>query len=653
MPATSVSAGLGSDAFKGGMSMGALSGALGFTTPARERHAIIGFGLVAAVVVGALGAARPIVAHASTGTDYPMLGYNATHTSVSPDTTVSASSWDAFTLKHKVALGGFILSSPAVAYNTTLNENVVYVVTSGAPSVAAVNAATGAILWQKPLPQDAYSSPTVFDNTVYFGSEDFNLYAFDATTGALDCTFNTGGRIEASPLVEDIDSTGPTVFFGDTGKSEARNAGHEWALYGVGNSAGAACTERWMFNSWNNTNHGADGGSWSSPALGTDRLGRQLLVFGSNQPDDSVYGLNAATGAMVWRFQTAVGADSDVGAAPTISLPGGNGITDGAVYVMGKDQHEYALDFTTGALYWDFDLSTVNCSSDPVSGTALVGTMVLFNFCKWVYAVSATATGTGTTTLIWRTAASPAHSRASPVVSGGSGNQVVLRPDKGGNIDAYRVSNGSSLTAFNIGSTTTEITASPAVSAGEVFDAGVDGNLYILALGTSPVVSGVSPSSGPPAGGTAVTISGLNLSGATSVTFGGTAAAFTPVSNTEITSTSPAGSGTVDVRVTTGSGTSATSTSDQFTYTTGGTAPIVKTISPTSGPAAGGTFVTITGSNLTGATLVTFAGKAASFHVVSDTEITATSPAHAAGSVSVVVHSPGGISAKSHKFTYV
>ena len=331
--------------------MGAVSASSGFA-PARVRHAINGFGLLAVVLVGALGAVRPIVAQASTGTDYPMLGYNATHSSVSPDTTVSASSWDAFTLKHKVVLGGFILSSPAVVYNTNLNKNVAYVVTSGAPSVAAVDVATGAILWQKPLVQDAYSSPTVFGNTVYFGSEDFNLYAFDATTGALDCTFNTGGRIEASPLVENIDGTGPTVFFGDTGKSEARNAGHEWALYGVGNTAGAACTQRWMFNSWNNNNHGADGGSWSSPALATDHLGRQLLVFGSNQPDDSVYGLNAVTGAEVWRFQTAVGADSDVGAAPTISLPGVNGITDGAVYVMGKDQHEYALDLTTGGPGW-------------------------------------------------------------------------------------------------------------------------------------------------------------------------------------------------------------------------------------------------------------------------------------------------------------
>jgi hypothetical protein len=167
------------------------------------------------------------------------------------------------------------------------------------------------------------------------------------------------------------------------------------------------------------------------------------------------------------------------------------------------------------------------------------------------------------------------------------------------------------------------------------------------------VVSGVSPNNGPLAGGTSVTITGANLTGATSVTFGGTAASFTPVSDTQITATSPAGSGTVDVRVTAGGVTSAITASDHFTYSTGSSVPVVTTISPTSGPAAGGTLVTITGSNLTGATSVTFGGKAASFHVVSDTQITATSPSHAVGSVSVIVHAPAGNSSKTHKFTYV
>src|SRR5579863_9698541 len=242
--------------------MGSRMSVLEFATPTKPRITPLLLGVAALVAVGAIGGVGPVDAHASSSTDYPMMGYNSTHSAVSPDTTVSASNWDAFTLQHKVSLGGFVLASPAVAYNSTLNENVAYVVTSGAPSVAAVDAATGTILWQDALPADAYSSPTVFGNTVYFGSEDYDLYAYNATTGAQVCAFNTGGRIEASPLVVDMPGVGATVFVGDTGKSESHNFGHEWALYGVGNTAGEpACSQAWMFDSWNNTNKGIDGGS--------------------------------------------------------------------------------------------------------------------------------------------------------------------------------------------------------------------------------------------------------------------------------------------------------------------------------------------------------------------------------------------------------
>lgn len=59
------------------------------------------------------------------------------------------------------------------------------------------------------------------------------------------------------------------------------------------------------------------------------------------------------------------------------------------------------------------------------------------------------------------------------------------------------------------------------------------------------------------------------------------------------------------------------------------TEPVVTNVSPNTGPYAGGTSVTITGTNFTGATAVSFGGiPAASFTVVNDTTITATTPAH-------------------------
>jgi len=82
--------------------------------------------------------------------------------------------------------------------------------------------------------------------------------------------------------------------------------------------------------------------------------------------------------------------------------------------------------------------------------------------------------------------------------------------------------------------------------------------------------------------------------------------------------------------------------------------PTVTAISPTSGSTLGGTSVTITGTNLTGATAVTVGGVAATgVSVVNATSITATSPAHAAGTASVLVTTPGGTSAANTLYLYV
>ena len=99
-----------------------------------------------------------------------------------------------------------------------------------------------------------------------------------------------------------------------------------------------------------------------------------------------------------------------------------------------------------------------------------------------------------------------------------------------------------------------------------------DGDDIVLTAGTPavaapPTVTGLSPSSGPAAGGTSVTITGTGFTGATAVDFGTTAATDVVVVNdTTITADSPAGSGVADVTVTTPVGTSATLPADQFTY---------------------------------------------------------------------------------------
>jgi hypothetical protein len=105
----------------------------------------------------------------------------------------------------------------------------------------------------------------------------------------------------------------------------------------------------------------------------------------------------------------------------------------------------------------------------------------------------------------------------------------------------------------------------------------------------------ISPTSGIV--DTVVTITGTNLRNATQVKFGNTVVAGWTCNDdgTVIVTSAPLGEkGTVDVRVTNADGTSATSAADQFTYTAN-TEPLITAISPSSGPRAGNTEVTITG----------------------------------------------------------
>jgi hypothetical protein len=169
----------------------------------------------------------------------------------------------------------------------------------------------------------------------------------------------------------------------------------------------------------------------------------------------------------------------------------------------------------------------------------------------------------------------------------------------------------------------------------------------------APTVTAIAPNTGTPAGGTSVTITGANLTGATAVRFGTSNASITANSATSITATAPAGTGTVDITVTTAGGTSTASATDHFTYIV--PVPTVTSVSPNSGPTTGGTSVTITGTNLTGATAVKFGGNnATSFTVTSASQINAVAPAGSLGAVDVTVKTSSGLSAISSadQYTY-
>jgi hypothetical protein len=150
-------------------------------------------------------------------------------------------------------------------------------------------------------------------------------------------------------------------------------------------------------------------------------------------------------------------------------------------------------------------------------------------------------------------------------------------------------------------------------------------------------VAGISPSSGPTSGGTSVTVTGSGFTGATAVTFGGSAA-FAPTvfsDNLIIVTAPPHSAGPANVLVWAGGVASLPTSASVFTYVG---APTVTAVSPSGGSTSGGTVVTVSGSGFTGAIAVTFGGTAGTnLSVSSDTRLTVTAPAHAQGNVDVVV----------------
>ena len=97
---------------------------------------------------------------------------------------------------------------------------------------------------------------------------------------------------------------------------------------------------------------------------------------------------------------------------------------------------------------------------------------------------------------------------------------------------------------------------------------------------------------------------GTTFTGATAVKFGSTnATSFKVESETKITAVAPAG-GDAGCDRDHAQGTSATSSADQFSYVAA--LPTVTKVEPNRGVTEGGTLVTITGANLTGATAVKF-----------------------------------------------
>jgi len=184
---------------------------------------------------------------------------------------------------------------------------------------------------------------------------------------------------------------------------------------------------------------------------------------------------------------------------------------------------------------------------------------------------------------------------------------------------------------------------------------GYDGTRWTqLDNAPAPSVTSVDPSSGPSAGGTRVTIAGANFSAQALVTVGGAGCTVEgmPVTTSIVCITPPGSIGSTTVVVVNPDSQNGQKVNG-FTYA----APIVSSVTPSSGPTAGGTLVTVAGQHFHASATVTVGGTACplSGSVAADgTSLRCTTPAGSAGAATAAVKNPDNATGqKTGAFTYI
>ncbi len=463
---------------------------------------LVGASLCSQLAAGTLASASPIhhqtSVHDPSQFDWPEFHSGPSLNGWASNSPLSADNASGLGVTWSSDLYGAALDSPVVAYDAALQETLAYVGTETG-YFYAVNVANGRTVWSDWLGAPVRSTAAVSGNTVYVGTAITpRIYALNATTGSTVCSLLSVNSIEASPVVATPPGGITSVYIGveDGGST----AGPVVAMNA------STCAVEWQF-----TSYLQESGPWDPLSYTVDATGEPLVMFGTADPDSTAYAIDAVTGKLVWDFSATNPPPgvSDIGTGLVVSPPGANGFADGVVYFTTRYGELYALDLTTGAEIWSyiFDVEP-GAGETGISTVALDGTNVVFGLTRGVDDVDAV-----TGTLIW---SSPTPSGcdvdSSPAIAGAASTEVVAFADLCGKFRVVSLATGASLYTYQTGS---YVTASPAVSGGNVLIASADGFLYDFGLGggnesplPSTVVSSPADGSTVPYPGGPLTIAG-------------------------------------------------------------------------------------------------------------------------------------------------
>ena len=411
-------------------------------------------------------AGERVVTGASSAFDWAQFHRNPLLTGYAANSPLSTSTAPRLGVAWAADLYGPALDSPVVAYDSALGKTLAYIGTENG-DVVAVDVANGQILWSAWLGSPIRATPLVTGGAVFAAT--FNsprLYKLDASTGAVDCSVVSPQPIEGTPTTATPSGGVASVYLATNDSQTASGP-----LLAVNASN---CKVEWEF-----TGYAQTAGSWTAAAYALDRNGEPVLVFGTSDPDSSVYAVDAVTGKEVWRFQAPNPPPGayDIGAGVDISPPGANGFADGVAYVPSKLGVMYALDLTTGAQIWSTNFNEITGATEGGRSTAaLDGVNLVVGYNGGLIDLNAVSGAK-----IW-SYEDPARAEvlSSPAITNATGQEVVAAADLAGGVDVVSLASGDQIYRYKTGG---YITASPAVSDGNVLVASTDGFLYDFAVG--------------------------------------------------------------------------------------------------------------------------------------------------------------------------
>ncbi|MEK6987427.1 MAG: PQQ-binding-like beta-propeller repeat protein [Candidatus Thermoplasmatota archaeon] len=262
--------------------------------------------------------------------------------------------WNTTLVAHPMFSG--ITSSPKVAYDLayvgTFNE-------SGGPGeVVALWISNGSIAWRHTTASIDFSSPAVYDGSVYIGvmgryntttqvtwDPPFGVLALDAATGGEEWFFPTNASVAASPVV----TAGVVLVPAKNGYVYAINRSHGAVLWSrfvqAGVSSPALDGDTLLVGGGSFGEGGlvtavdvASGTSkWTFPANGPVQSSLTVaggtVYFATNTASGTIYAVNATTGLLVWSYKP----------SPAQFILGSPVVADGLLYAVSDNGHVYAF----------------------------------------------------------------------------------------------------------------------------------------------------------------------------------------------------------------------------------------------------------------------------------------------------------------------